>query len=203
MQAGFLQAFAQLLFGSRVAHDAQGEGRALLDQQVFTLLAHRQVALVIEGQGGAVLGLLVHAAFTRIEMHAHQAAKAEHRAGVQRIQALFAHLWAADDQRREVNTLLLLGLQGEQGAGDVLTVKTHRATAVAGYAPALAIGVQGDALLIGLAAGAPATGQQGVVFEAEQTAAALLGIALAALQIAHAKFRAPVFQAQTVDIQSH
>ena len=113
LQAGLFQAFAQLGFSADVTHYAQTVLGTLLDQQVLALFARGQVALVIESQCGAVLGLFLHTALARIKVHAHQAAEAQYRAGLQVFQALFAGLRAADDQWREVDALFLLVLQGE------------------------------------------------------------------------------------------
>ena len=45
--------------------------------------------------------------------------------------------------------------------------------------------------------------QQQVALEAKQGTAALGGVALAALQIAHAEFRAPVFLANAQQVEGH
>ncbi|MNF55240.1 hypothetical protein D3C84_366950 [compost metagenome] len=203
LQAGVFQALAPRRLGAAVADDAQAQVWALAHQQVFRRFAVGQLALVIEGQGGAVLGLFEHAPLARIEMHPHMAAEYQHGAGANALQALLDDLRARLYQRAEIDPGQLLALQGQQGGDHVLAVETHRAAAMAVDAPALGEGTQADALLIGLCARAAAAGQQGLALEAEQGAAALLGIAQPAAEVPGAKGRAPVGLAQMQNIQGH
>ena len=203
LQAEAFQALAQGGFGSTVADQAQvGLCIQALDQ-VLGRLTEDLVSGIVEGQRRAVLGLLLHAPLARIEMHAHLAAQAEDGGRRDTFQARFRQFLVDHDDVRQVAACALLRFQGEQGGGHMLAVETHRAGAVPGHAPFAPIGVQGNALLVGLPTGATAVGEQAVVLDAEQLAAFLFGVADTATQVTGAEFRAPVFLAELVNIQRH
>ena len=100
LQAGVFQAATQACFGRGITNDAQCQGWALAHQQVLGRFAEGALALILEGQGGAVLGLFVHAALARIEVHAHMAAEAEYGGRLQAFQAFFHLRFAGDFGRR-------------------------------------------------------------------------------------------------------
>ncbi len=203
IQAAVFQALAQLRLAGRVAHDAQLFGRVRAHQQILGGFAVGQMALVVERQRGAVLGLFVHAPLACVEVHAHMAAEGQHGLRLHALDAPFGDIRARHDQRAQIDAGLLLGFQGQQGGGHMLAIEPHWAAATTADVPLATRGVQGDALLIGLRARAATAGQQRMVLEAEQRAAPLLGIADAALEIPGTEIRAPVFLAQAQNIQGH
>ncbi|MNM91075.1 hypothetical protein D3C81_1033630 [compost metagenome] len=141
---------AQGGLGLELADDAQLAAGIEADQPF--LLRHPakgDLALVVEGQCRAVLGLLDHPPLARVVVHAHVAAEDQPR--LWRLRGL------VDDLRRNLTVrqgpaLLLLAFQGEQGGDHVLAVVADRAAAAAVDVPVCAAVDQADALAVALTA---------------------------------------------------
>src|SRR5690606_34287639 len=158
------------------------------------------LAVIVEGQRGAVLGLLGHAPPAGVEMHAHVAV--EQQAGA-RFDIRAHHLFDFGGSRLRRPPELMFALQRQQRRDHVLAVVAHRATAQPVDVPQRGARLQANGLTIVVLGRALAAGLEYLSLDGQQPRAPLLRIGAPACHARGFEALKPVALGDRANIEAH